>query len=344
MRIGIITFHWATNYGAVLQSFALQKYLGILGHDVKIINYKPVQFENNLWTFLRYRKFLNPKEFIYSILKENKMELFRSNYLHLTERYYKKSELNNCVDFDALITGSDQVLNPSFLEYGENGKCTSYFLDFGNSEIIRVSYAASFGTTIYPEHLISQITPIIKKINFLSVRESTGVDICKKMGRKDAIVAPDPTILLSLDDYKSILNLDLTKEKKYFVYMIHNRLYKIKKQLPNNVVISKYESVEDWLSNIICAKGTITNSFHCVIFSIISHTPFLVVLDKIENIGMNDRFYTLLTNLGLENRIILENNFDIIKMDQPIDWHKVDSKLESYKKIGINFLSSILNN
>lgn len=64
MKIGILTFHWATNYGAVLQCYALQSYLESMGHDVKVINYKPRQYDDNLYTFLRFRKFLNIKDYL----------------------------------------------------------------------------------------------------------------------------------------------------------------------------------------------------------------------------------------------------------------------------------------
>ena len=69
MKIGILTFHWATNYGAVLQCYALQTYLESLGHDVRVINYKPKQYDFSLWRFFRYRLFLHPKSFVLTQIK-----------------------------------------------------------------------------------------------------------------------------------------------------------------------------------------------------------------------------------------------------------------------------------
>lgn len=63
-KIGILTFHWATNYGAVLQSYALQEALKELGYEVQIINYKPTKFDNNLWHLILYRKFLRISEYL----------------------------------------------------------------------------------------------------------------------------------------------------------------------------------------------------------------------------------------------------------------------------------------
>ena len=93
MKIGIITFHWAINYGAVLQCYALQETLKALGHDVFVINYKPKRFDNTFWTFIRYRMFLHPKAYYRDIKKEKKIMLFRNKYLNLTQRYFSTKEL-----------------------------------------------------------------------------------------------------------------------------------------------------------------------------------------------------------------------------------------------------------
>ena len=70
MKIGILTFHWATNYGAVLQCYALQEYLKSLGHEVEIINYKPHLFDDNVYTFLRFCKFLHIGDYLNNCKKE----------------------------------------------------------------------------------------------------------------------------------------------------------------------------------------------------------------------------------------------------------------------------------
>lgn len=346
MKIGIITFHWATNYGAVLQAFAMQTVLAQMGHDVEIINYKSKQFDNTLWGFLRYRKFLHIQSYIDNIRKEKDMQSFRAKYLNTTRRYLTQNELKNeCNDYEVLISGSDQVLNASFLQYGEDGKSTAYFLDFGGKKTKRVCYAVSFGATEYPKQLSEMVRPIVACMDAISVRETTGRNIFKEMGREETIVVPDPTILLKSEVYLKAFRIseNIKRSNTYFVYMLHNKLSKINSKLPQNIRVSKSETIEDWIAMINNSKAIITNSFHGTVFSILSHTPFLVVLPTKKNIGMNDRFFTLLTKLGLEDRIKTEIDFSISQLDNAIDWDLVDSNLDDYRNTGLNFLSEIIS-
>ncbi len=342
MKIGIITFHWATNYGAVLQSFALQKTLLEMGHDVEIINYKPKQYENSLWGFIRYRHFLHPKTYLNSIKKEKLMVEFRRRYLNCSKRYYSIKELkSDCDQYDVLISGSDQVMNPSFLTSGEKGGSTAYFLDFGRGNAIRLTYAVSFGTTKYPERLLPIATPLIKRFNVLSVRETSGIDILAVLGRDDAIVVPDPTMLLNYRQYDSALGLKPAIKDGTLVYMLHNRLANIQSRLPQgkiNTITS--ESIEKWIQAIKNSEYVITNSFHGMVFSILYHVPFTIVLKSTKNEGMNDRFYTLLNNLDLSDRIMFENSFCVD--DSAIDWIKVEKKLDVFRARGLTLLNNLM--
>ena len=133
MKIGILTFHWATNYGAVLQCFALQEYLRSQGHDVEVINYKPKQYDDNVFTFLRFRKFLNLDEYLRDRKKESALVAFRDSHLHQTKRICKCMDIVEIANsYDIIISGSDQVTNPSFLLSGEGLGIISpaYFLGF----------------------------------------------------------------------------------------------------------------------------------------------------------------------------------------------------------------------
>lgn len=338
MKIGIITFHWATNYGAILQALALQSVLQKLGHTVEIINYKPKQYDTSLWHFIRYRHFLHPISYFESIKKEQKMVGFRKLYLNCSKRYYSIIELKeSCRDYDVLISGSDQVMNPFFLVNGESEGSTAYFLDFGREDATRISYAASFGTTKYPEKLISQASPLIKNFKVLSVREDTGVEIMKTMGRPDAIVTPDPTILLKAQDYDSLLGIRQINRSEILVYMLHNRLNYIQNRLPYNISAITSEPIKEWIAAIKNSCHVITNSFHGMVFSILYHTPFTVVLQSTRNEGMNDRFFTLLEKLDLKDRITDETSFNGI-IEDPINWTVVDAKMQDFREYGFEFL------
>lgn len=343
MKVGIITFHWATNYGAVLQTYALWNAVKSLGHDVEIINYKPRLYDDNLLTFIRFRKFLNFDKYKIDREKERHMESFRREILTgLTERYTSLTKLRKKVhDYDVLITGSDQVLNPSFLKSGEMGGSTAYFLDFGGKNVRRISYAASFGTTVYPENLIKKVKPLIERFCAVSARENSGVEIFRSMGAKNPVVDCDPTLLHRADFYDRLLphreNLPVINRG----YFLRNRESKIADFLDRlDVTLLKDELITDWLASIKGSAHLFTNSFHGVVFSLIYHVPFTVVLETLENVEMNDRFYSLLTPLGLTHRMVLEGDFNEKNIQFDEDWEQIDKKLESYSKRGWDYLKN----
>lgn len=339
MKIGIITFHWATNYGAILQAMALQNILQAMGHNVEIINYKPKQYEPSLWKFIRYRQFLHLKSYLFNLKKEQQMVEFRHKFLKCTQRYYSISELRgHCTNYDLLISGSDQVMNPSFLQSGEKGGSTAYYLDFGNEATTRIAYAMSFGTTRYPEHLLPIASPLVKRFNALSVREITGVNIFSSMGRSDAVVVPDPTLLLKAEDYDKIIGLSPVRTNTTLVYMLHNRLSAIKDQLPlEGIRVIMSETIEEWVQAIRSSRYVITNSFHGMVFCLIYHIPFTIALQNTRNEGMNDRFFTLLSRLGLQDRIMNESQCDVYRT--VINWEDVDMKFDTIRQEGIDYIN-----
>ena len=119
--------------------------------------------------------------------------LFRNKYLNLTQRYFSTKELQEQCYYDCVISGSDQVLNVSFLRYGEPGGSKAYYLDFCNNKTKRVAYAVSFGAVEYPQDAIESLKEVVSRFSAISVRENTGVAIFKAMGRDDVTVVPDPT-------------------------------------------------------------------------------------------------------------------------------------------------------
>ena len=345
MKIGILTFHWATNYGAVLQSFALQHTIKKLGHEVHIINYKPWNTDINLYSLIRYRMILHPYKLLKDYSKEQLFIPFRDKFLSQTKRIKRAIFLGKLSeDFDCVISGSDQVMNPSFLRVGEPKGSTAYYLGFGRDTLRRVAYGVSFGTTKFPDALLHVVEPLISRFNSLSVREQSGISIIEKMGRQDAILVPDPTLLLSGEDYERIIRTGV-KHKKVCYYILHNRKELVEKIKYNfaqeGVFENNHCTVDKWLENIHGASCFITNSFHGCVFSILFHIPFFVVLQTKENIGMNDRFYTLLNYLGLTDRILTENDCDFSNAI-PINWEEVEYRLQQYREIGMTFLKTSL--
>ena len=346
MKIGILTFHWATNYGAVLQCYALQEYLRSQGHEVEIINYKPKLYDDNAFTFLRFRKFMNMNEYLQSRKKEFALVTFRNSHLYQTKRIYKCKDIVKIANsYDAIISGSDQVANPSFLLSGEGHGALSptYFLGFPfNGK--RIGYALSFGCVTYPEKAREIAARYIMDFNVISVREKTGIDIVKSMGRDDAFLAPDPTLLLQSQFYHTLADECTSLMKDHYIYSFFIRHIADRKQTINNVfngnvVLWNNEdgnyTMQSWLSKIKFADFVVTDSFHCVVMCLKLHKSFAVVTEQKGNIGMNDRLYTLLDRVNLSNNIIYKEKVQDIYALQHlnIDWIHVDEVLADANNI-----------
>ena len=335
MKIGIITFHWATNYGAVLQCYALQEFLREKGHYVEIINYKPWHFD--FWKRYICRPWLikNLRRDLIAQKKEIKLREFRSQYLNQTERYYSADQMLKAkMDYDIVISGSDQVLNESFTLHGENNPTPAYYLlSFPNSK--RIGYAVSFGCNEYSPKALDFAKQWINCFDMIGVREYTGLSILESMGFNGfKQQVPDPTVLRGVALFKNI-KLEFPDNKDYCcAYILRKH---IDFHSDNIIYIDDFNnplSMEQWLGTIIGSKGLITNSYHGMIMALLNHVPFVVLADADH---MNDRFNTLLTQLELMDRITdsAEKSKDIIA--KPIDWSIVDGKILDYRRVGIDF-------
>lgn len=354
MEIGILTFHWATNYGAVLQCYALQNYLESKGHDVKVINYKPHQYDDNFYNFLRFRKFLDIGDYINHRKRESSIADFRNSHLHLTKRVYSFHDIPDIASqFDVIISGSDQVANPSFLLSGEGrGKVSpAYFLGFPFKGK-RIGYALSFGCVTYPEKAREIAAKYIKDFDIISVREQTGINIVKSMGREDAFVVPDPTLLMSSQFYHSIADECSFSNPKPYIYSFFIRNIPERKKVINSVLKGKRViwnnkdgdfTIQGWLNKIKHAEFIVTDSFHCIVMCLKFHKPFAIITEEEGNTGMNDRLYTLLNQIGLSERIISKNKIpNICRFVEPnVAWPSIDIVLNDLALVGKHCLEEL---
>lgn len=342
MKIGIITFHWVTNYGAILQAWCLQVYLSELGHDVEIINYKPSQFDFSWKRIVRHpRQWKNIKRILISRNKESLLVPFRKKYLYTTSRYFTVNEFGRALEkYDVLISGSDQVLNPYFTLHGENGKPSSaYWMNYGRKNAIRLGYAVSFGCETYPEDAASVSKMWIKDFDAIGVRERTGLKILDNMnylGPK--FVVPDPTLLIGDKIFRNLgITVSAIRESYTCVYMLRHEI-----KINGNILYidekHKPLKLEEWLSAIVKAKEIVTNSYHGMIMALLAHVPFAVLLETGTCNGMNDRFYTLLERVGCDDRLAFSLNEALSILKKPIDFKEIDEKIAIYRKIGTEFL------
>ena len=210
-----------------------------------------------------------------------------------------------------------------------------------------------------------RIKPLIKRFDYISVREESGIDICKDtFGVDDTICVLDPTLMINRKDYQPILDDWKEKshlKKKYIAHMLLDDTEELKKESQNianylgaaiNHIKGKYKKilwknyfsynkVSQWLTYLKDAELVITDSFHCTVFSIIFHKKFVVVANKARGIA---RLETVLSKVGLEDRFFTDIK-DVIKsgiLDKEIDYNEVDKKLEVHRKYSMDFLKKAL--
>ena len=302
------------------------------GNEVVIIDYYPQKYDKNFKWLL---KSLNPiaiKKKLREYRKETKLKSFRAR-LKKTNRFFSTAELHEeLLDYDVLITGSDQVWNEAFTLRGEGKITKAYYLPFEKVKI-RISYAASFGYSVMSEEIKSIIVPLLKSLSAISVREKSGQKMLEEIGIQSQLVC-DPTLLLPAQEYEKLTKIE--PQKPYIAKYILRR-----QDVETNVLIDaiirmcrhdepvidiEMTAIDEWLSKIYNASMLITNSFHGVVFALIFHTPFWVFLENTTGKGMNDRLLTLLSSVNLQDRIVRDVSMANGE-DQPIDWNSVDNMI-----------------
>lgn len=343
MKIGILTFHWGTNYGGVLQAYALQCFLVSLGYNVEIINYAPKTFRDSFLLCFKNKSLKTIKENIFNYFKEKKFKRFRNANLILSdERYYNKSSYKDFENkYDFIIVGSDQVWNPYIaLGYG-----APYWLPM-KSSTYKIAYAVSLGCDDYPKEILKKLIGFINDFNAISVREKSAVDIIQSVYKKGMVeLMPDPTLIVDSGIFKKFIHVNPCDHSCFF-YVLQQKqklITDLERKLQNSFIINKPSdkkygySIEEWISAIYNNKYIVTNSFHGVMFSLIFHKDFFVIPVEGKLAGMNDRIYTILGYLNLEDRIIKDVP-SFYDKNKEIDWLDVDNKINKLKEAGKTFL------
>ena len=227
MKVGILTFHRSNNYGAVLQTYALQTVLDQLGITSQIIDYVRSGkkesifspwwgFKNciiNGFTLLHYPK---------TIRRNARFQEFRKIFFRISPKsYYSCDELEKALpEGDAFICGSDQIWRPVF----DNNQLRVYYLDFVNAKKVKkIAYAPSFGISTVSEEFKRFIRPLINDIPYLSVREKTGQKIISQATECEAQVVLDPSLLLSSEDWSRIALPPCVDSPYVLVYCLSQR-------------------------------------------------------------------------------------------------------------------------
>lgn len=377
MRIGILTQPLYCNYGGLVQCYALQQTLQRMGHEAIVLQREwnrkyTIKGACAYYAKLIVKRLLGRREsWHYYVAKEKRDYIaretnkFTHNHINpRSEHCYTTEELRCEVErlqLDAIVVGSDQVWRPDYSPCQPN-----YFLDFLSdaSSIKRISYAASFGGDQWnwsPE-LTEQCRTLLQKFDAVSVREHSGIGLCKEHFGVDVVQVLDPTMLLDKEDYVRLVTspkkrgglfcyvLDRNEEKQSVITSIAHRtsltafenmpsLEPTTYNLYGDIEKCVAPPVEDWLSAFMEAEMVVTDSFHGCVFSIIFNKPFWVIGNKERGMA---RFDSLLQLYGLQDRLISPADMENVDVYKPIDWERVNQRRESSKIEALDFIRKSL--
>lgn len=376
MKIAILTQPLGHNYGGLLQAFALQTFLKQRGHQVETIDRRmPVDR-----VFKLKRQLLNIARLLTGRIKSlptdarNTMILqhlirFRDSRLTMSPEIQSSEQLHSYIEnnaFNALVVGSDQVWRP---RYSPN--IYDYFFGFLESAqqpVKRIAYAASFGVDSweYSEQQTQTCASLIERFEGVSVREKSGVALCREKLGVDADWVVDPTLLLMPSIYEELSErgelfvekdymlsyvLDPAEDKRAIARRVAAALNVQSLSIKPDASIEQTEtkhldrcqlpSVESWLKSFKCSQFVVTDSFHGTVFSILFNKPFIAVGNASRGLA---RFKSLLSEFGLQERLVESVN-DITPelLNSEIDWISVNRRRNELAAKGQMFLDTHLS-
>ncbi|MBR5601302.1 MAG: polysaccharide pyruvyl transferase family protein [Clostridia bacterium] len=305
--IGTLTFHRARNYGSVLQAYALQRFLGKIAHDKgvqidhKIIDVTP-HAQKELYAL--YKRGVHPKTLVKNAVafchrrdlrqKQKKFDGFVRRNLPLTQPCDAVDLPRICNGMDYVICGSDQIWNVRAGDFEP-----WFYLDFP-TKAKKLSYAASMGPLAidWSRYDRQRVSDCLADFSEISVREQASADHVKALCGRDAHIDVDPTLLLTLDDWRAVQSDASYKDGRYILlYCLEptpaqlDMAKRISKKLNLPILVTKYNNKhdmlnrffkrydcgpEDFLSLIDHAALVLTSSFHGTVFSTLYQKPFYV--------------------------------------------------------------------
>ncbi len=322
MKIGILTFHEADSYGAVLQAYALQQTLGKLGADSEFVQITMPKTEASQPTLSGAAAIFARRMQAESKKREALFSAFRQEYMSISPEYRPADPIDE--DYDCFIAGSDQIWN-----FRIPGADARYFLPFAKPEK-RYSYAASFGADALPEKARAWTAEQLSHFRSISVREDSGCKIVKELTGREAQVCLDPTLLPSREDWQALVQ-QKASEPYALLFLLkydENLAEKAKAEAQKRgvqlrIVTAAFmpqlgmepwntTGVIDWLSAISNACCVFTNSFHGMVFSMIFGRSFHVQRLTGELSSRNGRLEELLDFLQLSRALesLVEPNYD----------------------------------
>ena len=356
MKIGILTFHCAHNYGAVLQAYGLQEYLKSKGHEVHIIDYRPryltkVYHKSGIRCWISKSLVRTCKKLLNEpFLMKTRAKRWDNFDRFINERFnLAPFDEQGSDGYDAVIVGSDQIWNPRIT----GGKFDKVFFGKGTAGRI-LAYAASSRFKELTDKERQFFQESLKGIDAISVREDSLRHLLQPLTEKKIETAIDPTLLAGCSAFNPIACKPDTKRPYVFIYNIdpqettHEMARRIAKQIDGDVFeltaslashkqadgIKRVDDIspEQLLGYIRYATCVITTSFHGTALSLLFQRPFYAVRQK-SNADL--RVESLLEKIGLTDHFI---NKDERPDFLPIDYATINERIEAERTVSKTFL------
>lgn len=371
-KTGIITYHAAYNYGSVLQAFATQKVVETLNQDVEIVNYRMLEQRRfySLYRPFEFGKSAVAKDLLQLPIhakrkkRQQEFEKFFSGFMKLSKEFSEPKDIAQIWNkYDIVISGSDQIWNKHSceLEHNDWRYMEPYLLKGYAGK--KISYASS--TASMNDSELNRILPYIKQFSYISMREKSSAErMTKLLGRQVENVL-DPTFLLTAEQWKKNLKITGILNTPYVLYYSLGGIKKISSHLKSVkdfankmgcilIVVTPFawypssdSTIEnhpeygpvEFLSALNGAKAVVTDSYHGTILSINFNKEFYSICGS----GRSEfRKTDILERLGLQDRIIYDPNGIVEKKFEPIDYDKVNEKLDRFRKHSLNYLKRAL--
>lgn len=366
MKIGIITFHRADNYGALLQVYALQKNLMDLGHNVEIIDYRCDAIENiyvykiipklrkNIFKWLFSLLVVNPQK----IMKRDRCNEFRNAYLKLSDSV-KTTDDRKQIQYlyDIIITGSDQIWSDKLTKGKDDWYC---FKQEGYSKAKIISYGASVGNLERFKNCFKQYYFDLKKYCSISVREQEVADFLSEELNQKVYKVFDPTLLLSNFYWDDLVKKSSLNVKQEYVLYYDAEFNSVSMEIAKKIssvfeiklvhfcklikMVLRGQLVEqagpcEFLSLIKNAKYVVTSSFHATVFSVIFEKQFVTV----PHPSTGSRVRDLLNSIGLNSRMVESfEHFSVDMIDDTINYVDVKKLIEERVDQSVGWIKSVL--
>lgn len=361
LRVGILTLELHVNYGGIVQAAALTRFLQDNGYEPVLLRKVPERrMVSNLGRAILKRI---PGQDILGVRSEEQMKARHYGFIdrfipQKTRPLQNAGQLAQAVkskNLDAVIVGSDQVWR---LAYHQDNNSMVYFLDFAKAGIKKISYAASFGTSEWPHpEKRDRVAELLERFDAVSVREQSGVQICQQtFNRQDCNLVIDPTLLVDPAFYAEAAAPAGNKSAYILTYLLDESQTRVrmaetvKAKLGSRCrirAISTHGSAEkvlipDWLRAFMDADFVVTDSYHGTIFAILARKNFITIGNSRRGL---DRVLTLLSKLGLEERLVMDDDADNVSnlAIAPIDYAPVDTVLAALRDQSRDFLLGALD-